>query len=304
MRRYAVLPARPFVAALLVRRAVRHVVLTGLYLTVAAGRLRLEPGLRGYLAFVRRRPLRISRTIQSLSANAGGITGEVDTRVRVKSSPAPAASLLLDMRVRRLQERAARVLLTREFGLNIAGSEAAVLGTFSSLAWLRRNLLTAAGCNAVRSIRYEELRERCHVVYPAFIRAMTMHRCVLESNLAPRRENVRGRWLRYWRRRYRVGAHGEILDSFYPRAIPDARRRLRRYEQREETRHAYRRERTAYQLLRFDRYLDAITLIAKAGVTNPARAARTLDAMHRVYQRNTSGGDPWLRGTRNRKKST
>ncbi|TVR72472.1 MAG: hypothetical protein EA427_03210 [Spirochaetaceae bacterium] len=302
-------------AALLVRRIARQTILTGRYLALAVRRVRWEPGLRSYLIFLRCRRVRTDRDARLGLADRLDLPGCLnlpgraamspsgETRhVRLLNPPSPPPTLLRDTRVRRLQERAARVLFTREFDLTIAGSEVAVLGAFSSLAWLRGNLLTAAGCDGVWMITREELRERCRVVYPVFIRTMTMHRRMMEYGMVPPRGELRRRWIRRRCRQYGVGEDGEILDSFYPRAIPEARRRLRRYRQREETRRIYRSERAAYHLTRFDRYLEAITLVSKAGVTVPARATRTLDALHRVYQRSTAGGTLWQRGARNRKR--
>jgi hypothetical protein len=303
------------VSALRVRRTVRRLSMTVSCLAVAIAHVRMKPGLAAYLRLLRGavagtpaggdQTNRSPRTLRERSTSGN----RPEQRLVLLHNPAGSPPVILkDPRVRRLQERAVRVLFDREFAVTIDRNAATTLGAYSSVLWLRHNLLTAAGCASARAVSWNEVRNRCRVVFPVFIRTMTMHRRFLECGVLPLRSGVGRRrsrlYRRLYRRRYRVGEYGEILGSFYPRAIPEAQRRLQRYQRRERTRREYRRERTAYPLLRFDRYLEAITLISMADVTVPARATRTLDALHRVCQGKTRGGTLWRHGPMDRRTRT
>lgn len=200
--------------------------------------------------------------------------------------PAGEVSLLRDERVVRLQHAVVSRALRSLPGVRPGECDLSLFARFSSAAWLVRNLLVAAGSSGRTGAA--DLAHRLRVVYPVFVAAMRMHATHLGGSHSGRRGHAR----RGRNRRLRgVGPNGEIVGSLYPESLRIERLRRRAALLRCEASARRLRFRVAEERSRYERYLDAVMLVARSaderyGPADEERTVRSvLDRMARMEQR-------------------
>ena len=199
---------------------------------------------------------------------------------------AAKAGFLADARARRLQRSIVAGVLRLRFGLHANAEELAVLSRFSSVAWLARNLEVAGGVHGAR-LTEAERRHRVRVVYPVFFKLMRFHLGFAASGAQTTVTRAERLWLRlrYPGSRSSLGPNGRIVQSLYPEEITAEQIRTRRTVAAEQARRRYRALRNREHLLRFELYLEALSLAARprrAAAEHAKGSARLARAVHRV----------------------
>lgn len=260
-------------AALVVRRTVRTVVEGGSAVVVVALAVP-PPRLPAALAVMRHPAAGAGPTV-------GGATQSADSRdeapaprhrLRVANPPAAAPRRLSDPRVRRLQTAIVRRVLIAQCGIVPAGAVAASLAEWSSVAWLRENLLTAAGLRDGQVIAEDEYVHRCEVVFPAVAASLSMDSTETrgidgEAHLA---------------RRHGLRPNGAIAASIYPQELVRRRRTLRRHRIRADTAQAYRLEHGRTANRRFDWYCRSLSAIARGFASDSSDTAWRVPSRRRI----------------------
>ena len=206
-----------------------------------------------------------------------------DSPSRIELPLAAGVFLLVDRRVRAFQRTVVRTVFRGRFGITPRMHELEVLSSYSSVAWLTRNLLIAAGYGAAAPPA--ELRHRAMVVYPAFARTLALYRAQLraeQERFSAERFIVSAHRRRSGARGERgpvsgvIGAGGEFARSLYPDSIVVKRLTTHVELARRRTRAEILRLKNAESLVRLAVYMAAVTLVVQASSRTPRRAARLL----------------------------
>lgn len=234
------------------------------------------------------------KTASSLPEAASRLPSLQNEPVWHDAVPSAASSglILQDSRVRRLQEKALRMLCSRYLGITMGRADAAVLSRYASSTWVLGNIYTAAGIGLNGAASYQargprptvqDCQRRCTVVFPVVVRLLDMAGTAHPGVVASKRVAATARLrLLLARRRYRVGPHGEITASLYPEAVD-----VEWYRHRAELVGAHaRRDRKAASLRAELRALSVYDMAVSFLLQPPPRAGwHTQNRYRRLLQR-------------------
>lgn len=174
-------------------------------------------------------------------------------------------ALLQDARVRRLQEKVVPMICARYLGISVRRADAAVLGAYSSAAWVLRNIYIAAGIGlnglgagagyaAGAAATPSECRRRCVVVFPTVVRLLAMDQGAGRgaAHNAARTGSARAAT---------AIAGAGVTRSLYPQAVDVERYRRRAELIRAGARHRRKAGFLAAELGTFGTYDIALTLL-------------------------------------------
>ena len=203
-----------------------------------------------------------------------------DPAERVIVPGAAPVSVLTDPRVRALQASIIRAVFAARFSLRLKPAELSVLASYSSVAWLIRNLLTAAGYRGAAPPR--ELIHRCAVVYPVLCRALALR--LVQARLETGRASAPGVLGRGRPPGGGIEPDGEITRSVYPDSIVIERLKVRAESARRAARASAVRFRNAERLAVFSVYMAAVTLVVRSAPRTARRAGPMLARIGRMYR--------------------
>ena len=208
-----------------------------------------------------------------------------------------AGALLQDARVRRLQEKVVPMICARYLGISVRRADAAVLGSYSSAAWVLRNIYIAAGISlnglgagagyaAGAAATPSECRRRCVVVFPTVVRLLAMDQGAYRGSA----HNAA--------RTGRAGvasaiAGAGVTRSLYPQAVDVERHRRRAELIRAGARHRRKAGFLAAEIGALGTYDIALTLLMQlpeqhhgaqhAGVQHAGVQRRALQRLERIH---------------------